>query len=109
MLEYLPYLYATILGVVTAGMVFYMIRTDKVEVTDFHSALDAFWKAKELVMTYVPAADQLMKVGVLKTNEEKLNYVMEIVLEYMGDFDPDKLRGIVEWYVSVRKENKANG
>ena len=106
-MEYLPYVYATLVGLAVVGVVIWQIRTGRVRVDSFDSALRAFYDARTLVATYVPAADQLAKLGALKTNHDKLEYVMDMVLKYMKDFDPEALRGIIEGYINQGKAGNA--
>lgn len=66
----------------------------------FDDALDTFHQATQLVETYAPAADQLLKTKQLPDNKAKLEYVLDLVTTWLPEIDTKQLRGIVEAWVA---------
>lgn len=92
-----------ILGLAIIAVGIYQIRTGQSRVYDVPSAFQAYRRAWELVSTYAPAADQLYKIGELP-KDQRLDYVIGMVLSFMDDLDIEQIRGIVEGYLATEKQ-----
>lgn len=93
-------------GLVVIGVVVYQVRQGKVVVDSPRSALRAFYEARELVETYVPAADQLFAIGALP-KQERLPYVIRMVMDIVTELDEAQVRGIIEGYIAKQKREAA--
>jgi len=94
-----------LVGVAIVGLVLYWVRSKRYP-GNVDDDVDIFWlfhRATELVETYAPAADQLVKLGELK-KEDRLDYVISIVMSLVEELDWEQVRGIVEAWVAKNKQ-----
>lgn len=86
-------------GVVSAAIYIYRKGATVESVTD---GIRLVWDASRLVEEFAPAADQLVKIGQLKP-EDRRDYVLNLVLQYVDDIDPEAVIGLIESWVAQQK------
>jgi hypothetical protein len=80
----------------------YKVFYEKEPIEDWGGAISTVRDAVYLVEKYAPAADQLVSIGAMK-KEDRLEYVIDLVLSHLDDMDSKQVRGIVEWWVATQK------
>lgn len=101
-MDYSSLIYYGVGLLLLAGVIWYRTRTGEAKPDSVSSAVDTFWRVSQLVGTYATAADQLLSIGALK-KEDRLEYVIDMVLKYTDELDIAQIRGIVEAWVADRK------
>ena len=94
----LLYLVVTVVAIV--AVVF--ARRDRYKLTSTEQAMSTFQDAMQLVRTYAPAADQLVKLGELD-KEDRRDYVISMVCDVLKGIDIGQVEAIVEAWVAKNK------
>lgn len=87
------------LGVLGAAV--YLVRGGA-KVESVRDGIRLIWDASRLVEEFAPAADQLVKIGQLKPDQRR-DYVLNLVLQYVDDIDPEAVIGLIESWVAQQK------
>lgn len=95
-----------VIGLIVVGVAAYSVATGKRNVYNLPTAIAAFRHAEELVATYAPAADQLVAIKALR-KEDRLSYVIRMVMRFVSTLKEDEVRGIVEGYLANEKKHAA--
>lgn len=74
-------------------------------ITGMSEVSKKLYTAAHVVAQYAPAADQLVKLGELE-KDERLEYVIGMVLSFVHGLDLEQIRGVVEAWVVENKEEK---
>ena len=93
-------LYLVITVVAVVAMVF--ARRDRYKLTSTEQAMSTFQDAMQLVRTYAPAADQLVKLGELDKDERR-DYVIAMVQDVLEGIHVEQIEAIVEAWVAKNK------
>lgn len=91
-----------VVGLVILVVVIYRTRTGQGGAKTVAGAIDKFYATTRLVETYAAAADQLLSIGAI-AKEDRLEYVIDMVMSYTDELDSKQIRGIVEAWVAERK------
>jgi hypothetical protein len=91
-----------VVGLIVVAVTAFQVQQRRYGVDSPRTALDAFYEVRSLVETYAPAADQLFAIGAIP-KEERLPYVLRMVMKFVTELDEATVRGIIEGFLAEQK------